>query len=173
MNFRPLQVLAPLALTAFVGAAAFVPTTVHAKPAASKAKIAWQPTFEQGLALAKRTNKPLMVDFFATWCGPCKLLDSHIYSNAKVVTESRNWINVKVDGEKRADLMKKYDLSAFPSIVFFAPNGKVLKKQIGLSVPPDKQNSMDASIAYIVDDMTKTLKTLRARAKGATTTRSA
>ncbi len=154
-----MKLIPALALVAF-GATTFVSAPAQAAPS-----IQWQPTFESALAAAKRTKKPIMVDFYATWCGPCKLLDSKVYSNAKVVAASRSWINVKVDGEKRADLMKKYGVTGFPTVAFLYPTGKVSKMQAGLAIPREAQNDMNKSIAYLVKDMVSTLNSQRVKIK--------
>ena len=145
--------------------AAFGATTFMSAPAQAAPAIQWQPTFESALAAAKRTKKPIMVDFFATWCGPCKLLDEKVYSNAKVVAASRNWINVKVDGEKRADLMKKYGVTGFPTVAYLYPTGKVSKKQEGLAIPKSEQSDMNKAVAYLVKDMVSTLNSQRTKIK--------
>lgn len=129
---RAAQVLAPGALALAMAPAA----PAGAKASKSKAsKIAWQTNFEGAMAQAKKSGKPMFVDFYATWCGPCKALDAQVFPDPRVVSAARGYIAVKVDGDKRPDLMKKYSIEAYPSLGFFSPSGKLLKLQVGPPVP--------------------------------------
>jgi thiol:disulfide interchange protein len=94
-------------------------------------KVAWEPTFESALKKAAATGKPIMVDFFATWCPPCKHLEKNIYTNKDVIIESTNFINVKVDADKRTDLHMKYQVSGLPTIAWLDPQGKEIKRLQG------------------------------------------
>ena len=128
------QLLAPGALTFALALAPVAPA--QAKPSKSQAgKIAWQTNFESAMAQAKKSGKPMFVDFYATWCGPCKALDATVFPDPRVVKASRSYVMVKVDGDKRADLIKKYNVEGYPSMGFFSPSGKLLKLQVGPPLP--------------------------------------
>lgn len=135
----------------------------EAKPSRSAPKIIWQSSFEKALAAAKRTGKPIMVDFYADWCGPCKMLDRDVWTKAPVIRESRNWINVKVDGDKRTDLMRRYKIDGFPTIAFLKPNGNVSKFH-QLSAPPSLHSKPKQLIEHFVRDMTNSMRTQRLKA---------
>ena len=130
----------------------------------SSAKMQWRTSLPAALQEAKRTGKPIMIDFYATWCGPCKMLDQHVYTNAAVIKESRNWIVVKIDAEKQAALAQQYNVTGYPTLMYLKPNGSVLKRQSGLSVPTQHQTSMSKALSYIRQDTLRTMRTLRQRA---------
>ncbi len=69
-------------------------------------------------------NKDLvLVDFFATWCGPCKMLSP--------VLESLENINVvKIDVDECPDLARKYGIMSVPTLMIFS-NGELKNKQSG------------------------------------------
>ena len=136
------------------------------KPAQAKtgAKIVWQPSFEKALATAKRTGRPIMVDFYAEWCGPCKMLDREVWPQASVVQESRNWIAVKVDGDKRPDLLKRYAISGFPTIAFLKPDGNISKTQVGIMIPPNLQSKPKQRGEFMGRAMAKTMRSERLKA---------
>lgn len=73
------------------------------------------------------SNKLVLVDFFATWCGPCQML-------APVLEELSNSDNsfdiVKIDIDSNMDLAVKYDIEAVPTLVIFK-NGKELDRTMG------------------------------------------
>jgi thiol:disulfide interchange protein len=103
------------------------------KNAAPKAtKISWEPSMDAALEKAKKSQKPIMIDFFATWCGPCKMLDEKIYPDAAVVEEAQNFVCVKVDVDKHTDIARKYNVSGLPSLVFLDASGTEIHRQAGI-----------------------------------------
>lgn len=104
------------------------------KAAKAKATVKWHSTLASGLAEAKKTGKPVFVDFYTTWCGPCKYLDDVTYKDAKFVAESKKWVMVKLDAEKgntNIKLAEKYKISGFPSMLFLKSNGKEVGRAVG------------------------------------------
>lgn len=89
----------------------------------------YEADYEAALAQAKQENKPLMVDLFATWCKPCQQMDEEVFSRADVGEASREFVCVKVDGEKYPDLRKKLDVANYPTVVFLDPD----EREIGRS----------------------------------------
>jgi len=136
------------------------------KPAQAKtgAKIVWQPSFEKALVMAKKSGRPILVDFYAEWCGPCKMLDREVWPQASVVQESRNWIAVKVDGDKRADLLKRYGITGFPTIAFLKPDGNISKTQVGIAIPPNLQSKPKQRGEFMGRAMAKTMRAERLKA---------
>lgn len=74
-----------------------------------------------------------IVDFYATWCGPCRMLGS-VFEEVSNELESVKF--VKVDIDKHEDLCKKYKVMSVPTLILFE-NGKEIKKSIGF-IPKDK-----------------------------------
>ncbi len=86
------------------------------------------------LKKAKAEKKVIFLDAYASWCGPCKLLQKNVFTK-KAVGDFYNgkFINVKMDMEKGEGpaLSEVYPLEAYPTLLFIDSNGKVLKKFIG------------------------------------------
>ena len=74
-------------------------------------------------------EKPTIVDFFATWCGPCKMLSPIL---EKVEEDSEGKFNVvKVDIDESLDLARKYGIMSVPTMIVFK-EGQEQEKMIGL-----------------------------------------
>ena len=128
--------LASLALLGLLAAPlALSGAPARAKPAKKQiAKVNWQPSYAAAMKAAKRSGKPLFIDFYTDWCGPCKYLDQTTYRDAKFVAYSRGWVMVKVNPEKSEmgrRLFDKYKLSGYPSMVFTDARGKKHGEAVG------------------------------------------
>ncbi len=75
----------------------------------------------------------VVVDFFATWCGPCKMLGPVF---EELSTEINDIKFVKVDIDEHEDLCRKYKVMSVPTLIVF-DKGKEVKRNIGF-IPKDK-----------------------------------
>ncbi|MNK19606.1 thiol:disulfide interchange protein precursor [compost metagenome] len=101
---------------------------------AAEIKFLENPTWTTVLEKAKKENKIIFLDAYATWCGPCKQMDQETYTNQAVADfYNANFINVKYDMEKGegAMLADRYYVSAYPNLVFINPDGVLLHKGVG------------------------------------------
>lgn len=71
-------------------------------------------------------NKKTIVDFYATWCGPCKMLGP-IFEE---VSKESDIQFIKVDIDNHEDLCREYKVMSVPTLILFE-NGKELKRNIG------------------------------------------
>jgi len=78
---------------------------------------------------AIKGNKPVLVDFYATWCGPCKQL-------SPIVNQVKNELGgkmkvIKVDVDKKKAVSNKYKIKSLPTLAIFQ-NGKIVWRESGL-----------------------------------------
>lgn len=122
---KPPDIKAPKTATAPVRAQEKVPDEIQ-----------WQPSFAAAMSAAKKSGKPVMVNFYTDWCGYCKKLDSEVYTDFGVISESVNFVSVKVNAEKAPDLAKKYEVDGFPTILWLDTKGTTLERLPGYMDAP-------------------------------------
>lgn len=73
-------------------------------------------------------DKLILIDFYANWCGPCKVLSPILDKLAEDYTD--NIIILKVDIEKNRDIVKEYSIKSIPTIIFYK-NEMIVDKKVG------------------------------------------
>ncbi len=76
----------------------------------------------------KKADSLVLVDFFATWCGPCNMLAPIIEEIANEYSSKVKVCKVNVDEER--DLALKYEVESIPTLIFFK-NGEPIRTSIG------------------------------------------
>lgn len=102
-------------------------------------QIEWLNDLDAAQKLAQQTGKPLMYDFTASWCGPCRRMDRDFWPRPEVVALSRQFVCVKVDFDKEKALASRYNIKAIPNVVFTDPWGRGLLGQRGFGAGTDKE----------------------------------
>jgi thioredoxin 1 len=73
-------------------------------------------------------EKLTMVDFYTTWCGPCKLMAPDVQKLKKTNAEMVNVL--QIDAEAQVEIAGKYSISAYPTLMFFK-KGQVIQTLVG------------------------------------------
>ena len=91
----------------------------------------WYHSLEDAQKIARATNKLILVDFWADWCGPCKKMDSDVWSKDEIKELSDNFIPVKIDFDTQKQLVARYGVKAIPMILILDAYGEVIYSSIG------------------------------------------
>lgn len=113
-------------------------------PRAEGAGIRWSAYDEASLQAAKMRDKPVMIDFSADWCLPCKELDEKTFTHPRVIEEAERFVRLKADLTHSTDtqslqLSSRYQIFGVPTIVFLRPDGTEASEQrlFGFERPED------------------------------------
>jgi thiol-disulfide isomerase/thioredoxin len=107
-------------------------------PAGGAAGIHWERSFEAAVEKGKSQHKPLMLDFWADWCGWCHRLDETTYVDPEVVRLSKGFVPVKVNtegGRSETLVALKYSVSDLPTVIFISPSGRPILRLSGFRGP--------------------------------------
>jgi protein disulfide-isomerase len=124
-------------MAALLGSALLSPTgfAKTAKPSkktpAKSAAPKWLTSHKQALALAKKTGKPILINFGAVWCGPCHMMEDEVFKKASFAPEGKKWVLLKIDMDKHPDLASHYNAQILPTLVALTPKGRPASLQRG------------------------------------------
>jgi uncharacterized protein YyaL (SSP411 family) len=98
-------------------------------------KIRWQPWSDASFALARKLNRPVMIDIGAVWCHWCHVMDNTTYANPEVARIlNAQFVPIKVDSDERPDVDSYYQAAAatltgaggWPLVCFVTPDGALM-----------------------------------------------
>jgi len=129
---------------------AFVACSHGLAYAARPAGIVWHKDLGAAREQARQTGKPMMLDFVADWCQPCKEMERSFWPKPEVVALSEKFVCVSVNFDKRGPELSQYRVDRIPAVVFTDPWGNFMTAKFGFgnrtpeeltklmqAVPPD------------------------------------
>lgn len=81
-------------------------------------EIGWLDDLEKAKKIAQKTGKPILIDFTAKWCAPCKAMDRDFWTKPEVAELAEDFVCVKIDYDKNFDLRRKYSVRGIPFVIF-------------------------------------------------------
>ncbi|RJX30521.1 MAG: DUF255 domain-containing protein [Desulfarculus sp.] len=107
--------------------------------------VAWQPHSDQLLSQARQQGKPVIIDFYADWCAPCRELEDITFHDKQVVgLADKSFVMIKVDLTGRDDalhpgLLQKYGVQGVPTVVLLDAQGREQRDlRLVDFLPPDQ-----------------------------------
>ncbi|MDB5384562.1 MAG: Thioredoxin [Planctomycetaceae bacterium] len=124
-NRKPWRLVVPVLLT-LVAAAQMCSAKSNLGPA-------WKRSYQEAEAEARRLDRPLLLHFGATWCGPCKQMEAQVLNSAEVRRALKDYVvAVKIDIDEHPEIAQRYGVDSVPADVIISPTGAILDpKSVG------------------------------------------
>jgi thiol-disulfide isomerase/thioredoxin len=129
----------------FLALAVLLPAPAHAVETAVPFRTL---AFDAAVQAATAEGKLVFIDFYTTWCEPCKRLDAATWSDpavAKLLGEKT--VPLKIDAEKEQDLAKRYKIEAYPTLLLLKPDGTEVDRLVGFREAPKFLEEFTAALA--------------------------
>ncbi|MEI6408758.1 MAG: thioredoxin family protein [Bacteroidota bacterium] len=126
--------------------------TAPAPTGMSETGIAWQksdrliPVLEE----AQKQHKPVFLEFYATWCGPCKVMEREVFSQPDIYDYlNKNFLSyhVDVDSPTGKPIAEIYEIKGMPTVIFVDPKGVALETELGLITASRFKKVADSALA--------------------------
>ena len=101
---------------------------------------------------AAAEDKLVFIDFYTTWCLPCKLMDEDVFTDPEFGRYMNdNFVSLKIDAERGngVNLASLYEVQAYPTLLFVDTRGRVVGKKQGAAYQRELREMGDAAIATV------------------------
>jgi len=103
-----------------------------------KPTVAWQPNLKSAHVVANETNRPMLLVFGATWCGPCKKLERETLAHPELAEYlNGHFVSVHLDLDEEQRAAEILEVTHVPCVVILSPNADLLGKQTGFKDPQE------------------------------------
>ncbi|MCA9565367.1 MAG: thioredoxin family protein, partial [Myxococcales bacterium] len=90
-------------------------------------------SFDEAMALAQEQNTQVLIDMYATWCGPCHRLDAEVFPQPDVTTSASGLITLKINAEEGEGpaLVERYHVVGYPTVLLIGSDGQEVDRIFG------------------------------------------
>ncbi len=124
----------------------------HPAVDAGKPRVEWVVSKEDALKFARQSGRPIMIEFYADWCPPCRSLETSFFKRDDIVGLSYQLVPLRIDATVATPEAQKavddFGVVGWPAFFFLSPDGNVYDELTVISYNPEKlEESMRAAIS--------------------------
>ncbi len=87
--------------------------------------------YELGRSIASKSGRLMVMDFWASWCRPCKDMDVELWQNPETQKFATYFVGVRINVETEKSLVKKFQANSLPKVIIATVNGDIIWEQEG------------------------------------------
>jgi len=106
----------------------------------------WKSDLEAAKQEAAKAGKPVLLEFGATWCGPCKEMEEEVFSTAEFQDAAKKFVLVHIDVDEQHGVADQYGVNPIPDIRFLSSKGKELHHVEGSESLPELLADMKTAL---------------------------
>ena len=155
------------------GGIAYSAGAAGARDRVRAASFAWVHGYEQAVAVARASGRPMIIDFWAEWCTACRELDRIAWDDPRVRAEAARFVPLKLDGTDGSDgfmaLAERFGVVGMPTVIFLDGRGREVPDRVIGAVPADEMLSRLRGVDRACEDRPTPAPAVRADASAGVT----
>lgn len=117
----------------WIGIFIFIVIFIYANRSASTTmSFAGVKSIERELAEAKAANRPIFINFYATWCGACRMMDREVFTKEPVAQALSTWVSASFDVDADPQTADAFGIQSLPTLVILSPQGRQIARREGV-----------------------------------------
>jgi thiol-disulfide isomerase/thioredoxin len=111
----------------------------------------WYDNFSLAKAECKKSGRLMVIDFWAEWCKPCKVMEKELWNNADLTIQYENFVAVKINVDTDKTTPENFLVTGIPKLVITLPDGEVLWEKTGFYVAEDYTDVLNSIPEDVTD----------------------